>query len=184
MAIIKYTTVMEQKKYFDFSIIKTLRMKWGLSAEELAGRAGITRATVAKLESGNGNPTVDTICAVGKVFALSAAELIRMAETPGCEMFASSPYHQDGFDGILLKASNFEIYHLRACAGTRAESRAELHQNTAEICMVISGKVKLFLKDKKVVLNSGEAVRFKALQEHRFEIIEDTQFLLIHHILS
>ena len=34
--------------FFDFSIIRTLRKKWGITAEELAAQAGITRATVAK----------------------------------------------------------------------------------------------------------------------------------------
>ena len=63
-------------KTFDFSIIKTLRMKWGLTAEELAARAGLTRATVAKIESGNGNPTIETIGAISRVVALSANELI------------------------------------------------------------------------------------------------------------
>ncbi len=48
---------MEHK--FDFSIIRNLRMKQGLTAEALAQKADVTRATVVKLESGKGNPTIE-----------------------------------------------------------------------------------------------------------------------------
>ena len=70
---------------FDFSIIRTLRMKWGLSAEELAKRANVTRATVAKIESGDGNPTIETIESLSNVFQLTSSELIRLAEVAQCE---------------------------------------------------------------------------------------------------
>ena len=167
----------------DFSIIRNLRKKWGLTAEELAAKASITRATVAKVEAGNGNPTIETIRALGRVFHLSAGELIRMAEVSHCEVGETRPFSDNGLDGSQIRFPNFEIFHLKAAAGVRKVSESRYHDNTAEVCLVISGRVRLVVGAETVNLGPGDAVRFKALQEHRIEIEQDAEFLLMHHNL-
>lgn len=83
-----------------FSIIRTLRMKWGLTAEELAGRANLTWATVAKIEGGDGNPTIETINSLSSVFQLTSSELIRLAEAAQCEVATTKAFKTDHFDGF------------------------------------------------------------------------------------
>lgn len=170
-------------KKFDFSIIKTLRMKWGLTAEELAARANVTRATVAKIETGNGNPTIETLGALSRVFQLPASELIRMAEASHCEMAETKPFVDEGLEGVHVRFSNFEIYRLKAGAGIQKVSEPGYHENTAEVCLVTAGKIRLTVQGEDHELTADMAVRFKALHEHRIEIVEDAEFLLIHHNL-
>ena len=167
----------------DFSIIKTLRMKWGLTAEELAARAGLTRATVAKIESGNGNPTIDTLGAISRVFQLPASELIRMAEAAHIESAQSAPYDDEDLTGTHIRFSNFEVYHLNGRSGVSKVSNPGLHENTAEVCLVISGKIRVSVQDETHALGPGMAIRFKALHPHRIDIVDDADFLLIHHNL-
>jgi XRE family transcriptional regulator, regulator of sulfur utilization len=166
---------------FDFSIIKTLRMKWGLTAEELATRAGVTRATVAKIESGNGNPTMETIGALSRVFQTPASELIRMAEVSLCERGETTPFTDDQLEGVHVSFPNFEIYHLKAGAGVHKVSEPGRHENTAEVCFVMSGKIRLTVHGESHVLGPDMALRFKALHEHHIDIVENARFLLIHH---
>ena len=170
-------------KTINFSIIKTLRMKWGLTAEELAARAGITRATVAKIESGNGNPTIETIGAISQVFQLHASDLIRMAEAAHIETAESAPFDDLGLTGTHIRFPNFEVYHLRGRSGASTTSNPGIHENTAEVCMVIAGRVRVSVKDETHDLTPGMAIRFKALYEHRIDIVEHAEFLLIHHSL-
>jgi XRE family transcriptional regulator, regulator of sulfur utilization len=170
-------------KPFDFSIIRTLRMKWGLTAEELAARAGVTRATVAKIESGNGNPTIETLGALSRVFQISASELIRMAEGSCCEKGETTPFTLDGLEGVRVKFPHFEIFHLKAGAGGRHVSEPGFHENTAEVCLVSAGKVRLTVQEESHELMPGMAIRYKALYEHRIDIVEDSEFFLIHHNL-
>lgn len=174
---------MAQEKTFDFSILKTLRKKWKLSAEELAARANITRATVAKIESGRGNPTVETLAALSRVFQLSASELIRMAEASHCEAGTSEPYENGAMAGVRIVFSNFELYHLKAAAGTRTLSEAIRHENTAEVCVVLSGKLKINIQGQSHELGPNTSIRYKALYEHGIEVLEDASFLMIHHNL-
>ncbi len=168
---------------FDFSIIKTLRMKLGLTAEELAARARITRATVAKIESGNGNPTIETLGALSRVFQISTSELIRMAEGSPCEAGENRPFVHDGLQGTHIRFPHFEIFHLEARAGTCHVSEAGFHENTAEVCLVVAGKVRLTVEGDSYLLVPDMAIRFKALHEHRLDIVEDADFFLIHHNL-
>ncbi len=170
-------------KEFDFSIIRNLRMKWGMTAETLAVRAKITRATVVKIESGNGNPTIDTISAISRVFHLTAGELVSMAEKASIEDGKTSPYSDKGLEGVHIWFPNFELYHLKAAAGICKISEPVLHENTAEVCLIISGKVRLTIDDNITELASGSAVRFKALHQHTLEMLEASEFLLIHHNL-
>jgi DNA-binding XRE family transcriptional regulator len=158
-------------------------MKWGLTAEELAARAKITRATVAKIEAGNGNPTIETLGALSRVFQLPASELIRMAEVSHCEMAETEPFADGGLEGAHVRFTNFEIYRLKAGVGIQKVSEPRYHENTAEVCLVTAGKIRLTVQGEANELTANMAIRFKALHEHRIEILEDAEFLLIHHNL-
>ena len=168
---------------FDFSIIKTLRAKAGLTAEELARRAEVTRATVAKLESGSGNPTMETIEALSRVFQLTSSELVRLAEVAQCEAGVTESFEFPNWEGMRTRFPNFELYVVRMETGSHKDSDPRYHENTAEICMVLSGKVRVNVSDQCHILGTGMAVRFNALHDHSFDILEKAEFLLIHHVI-
>jgi transcriptional regulator with XRE-family HTH domain len=170
-------------KRFDFSVIRNLRKKWGITAEELAQRAELTRATVAKIESGDGNPTIDTIESLSRVFQLSSSELVRLAEVTQCETAQTKRFRRGKIAGTFAQFPNVEIFHIKAGAGARKESDPKYHTNTAEVCMVLSGKINAVVAGNPHKLGPGNAIRFKAMQDHYFDIIEDAEFLLMHHSL-
>ena len=167
-------------KGFDFSVIRTLRKKYGLTIEELAKKASLTRATVANIEMGNGNPTMDTVDSLARVFQLSSSELIRMAENEKAELAAIKAFQSGGIAGECLRFPNLEIFHLRGQAGGQTEFDPILHENTSEICLMLTGKLVLTVAGQSHELQTGMALRFKAMQEHQIKIIADAEFLLIH----
>ncbi len=166
---------------FDFSVIRTLRLKKGLSAEQLAQQAGMTRATITKIESGVGNPTLETIQALSSAFNLSSSELIRLAEVAHCEEAVVKTFQEKAMHVNHIWFPNFEIYHIRAGTGYRKLSDPQHHENTSEVCLVLSGRVKVAVAGQFYELGPGMAMRFKALQEHQFDIIEDAEFFMMHH---
>lgn len=167
---------------FDFSIVRTLRMKRGMSAEELAKAANLTRATIAKIENGNVNPTMSTVEALAGVFQLMSSELVRMAEVACCEEAMIKPLKNESIEGKHIYFSNFEMFHIRARAGATIKSDPKFHENTAEICYVLSGKVKIMVGEQSYELSSGAVLRFKALLEHHISILESSELIMIHHI--
>lgn len=172
---------MSDTSQFDFSVIRTLRLKRRLSAEQLAEKAGLTRVTVAKIEGSEGNPTLETLRALGKVFQLSASELIRLAEVDQCEEPEIKSYQEKGMEVQRICFPGFEIYHIQAGTGLRYVANPEYHENTAEVCLVLSGRLRVKIAGQYYEVGPGKAMRFKALQEHEFEIIEKADFLLMHH---
>ncbi|MFH1138536.1 MAG: XRE family transcriptional regulator [Pseudomonadota bacterium] len=167
----------------DFSVIRNLRLKWGLTSEELAGMAGLTRATVAKMESGEGNPTMETIEVLSAAFQLAPSELVRLAEPSRCEVSQNAHFGAEGLEVEHVWWPGFEIYWVRGRAGRRKESDPRRHENTAEVCLVLEGLVRAVVGGEPLELGPGRAIRFQALREHYFDLVEDSEFLLIHHHL-
>lgn len=50
----------------------------GLTQGELSGRAAISRATIAQIESGNGDPRLATLEALAGVLGVSVESLLRL----------------------------------------------------------------------------------------------------------
>ena len=172
---------MNDSTQFDFSVIRTLRLKWGLTAEQLARKAGCTRATVAKIEGGYGNPTLDTIDSLSRVFHMTPSDLIRLAEVDQCEEATISGFRENGSTVAHIWFPDLEVFHVQAECGYRKLAEPRHHENTAEVCLVLRGKIKMAVGGRTHELGPGMAIRFKAMQEHQFEIIEAAEFLLMHH---
>jgi transcriptional regulator with XRE-family HTH domain len=56
--------------------IKALREKRGLSQEELAGRAGLSRGYLARLETGRHEPTLTTLGKLAKALRVKIGALV------------------------------------------------------------------------------------------------------------
>ncbi|MFJ9376519.1 beta-eliminating lyase-related protein [Streptomyces sp. NPDC101455] len=62
--------------------IRLRRQQRGMSAAEMARRAGLSKATLSQLEAGNGNPTIDTLDAIAIALRIPIADLLaRDADT-------------------------------------------------------------------------------------------------------
>lgn len=165
----------------DFSFIRTLRLKRGKSAEDLANAANLTRATITKLENGSGNPTIATIESLARFFGLLPSELIQMAEVGRCEKATTRTMTRGGVEGRHICYPDFEIFHYHAKAGSTIQSDPQFHENTAEICCVLAGRIYITVSEEGYELKSGDALRFKALLEHNISVSEDSELIMIHH---
>ena len=62
--------------------LRRLRTARGLSAAALARESGVARATLAELENGRGNPTVETLYGLARVLGVTFADLLVQADAP------------------------------------------------------------------------------------------------------
>src|SRR5919197_5232964 len=65
--------------------LRDLRGRSGVSALELARRSGVARNTIAALEAGDGNPTVDTLYALANALGVPLSDLLERPE-PGAQV--------------------------------------------------------------------------------------------------
>ncbi len=115
------------------------------------------------------------------MFQISSSELLRLAEGVRFDLGRVKRFSRPGYGGNRIYFDKFEIYWLKAEKGIRIESDFDLHEDTAEVCFVLSGHLVVIVGKQEVTVMEGMAVRFNALHEHRFDVVEDTVFLLIHH---
>jgi XRE family transcriptional regulator, regulator of sulfur utilization len=53
--------------------MKSFRREYGLSQEQLSERSGVPRSTIASLERGEGNPTLQVLVGIAQGFVASKA---------------------------------------------------------------------------------------------------------------
>lgn len=160
-------------------IARTLRREReaaGLSVSELARRAGISKATVSQLESGSGNPSVETLWALGVALGVpfavlvdeqtSAPTLIRAADLTGVPSSAAD------YSATLLSASppgaRRDVYLISAEPGDARRSDPH-HAGTTEHVILISGQAQIGPAEDPVLLNPGDYLSYPGDAPHIFE---------------
>ena len=160
-------------------IARTLRREReaaGLSVSELARRAGISKATVSQLESGSGNPSVETLWALGVALGVQFAVLVdQQASTPTlirADDLAGVPAAAAAYNATLLSASppgaRRDVYLIQAEPGKPRVSDPH-HAGTTEHVILISGEAQVGPVGEPVTLHPGDYLSYAGDSPHIFE---------------
>ena len=167
-------------------IARTLRRERetiGISVSELARRADVSKATVSQLESGSGNPSVETLWALavslGVPFAVfvdqeaRAPTLVRATAFSGGA--AGIPSSAAPYVASLLSASppnaRRDIYLIRAEPGEPRVSHPH-QRSTTEHLVLVSGRARVGPADAPHVLDPGDYLAYAGDAPHRFEALQ------------
>lgn len=179
--VVKRTTVCHTEHMEDLRtrIARTLRREReaaSLSVSELARRAGISKATVSQLEGGAGNPSVETLWALGVALGVpfavlvdqqtNAPTLIRADELPGVPSSAAA------YSASLLSASppgaRRDLYVIQAEPGHPRRSDPH-HPGTTEHVILIAGEAKIGPVEQPILLQPGDYLSYAGDVPHIFE---------------
>src|ERR671914_92683 len=143
--------------------VRRLRAARGLSAAGLARASGVARATVAELEAGRGNPTVETLYGLATVLGVTLADLLVEAEAPSVHVVRAGegPY----VSGPVLQArllrqaavdrARVEVYELHVLPGR--PRRADPHPpGVTEQLLVHEGRLRVGPETDAVELGPGD----------------------------
>ena len=148
----------------------------GLSVSELARRAKVSKATVSQLEGGSGNPSVETLWAIGVALGVPfatlvddrapTARLIRLGDHAGVPS-AASPYL-----ATLLSAAapgtRRDIYLIQAEPGEPKRSLPH-HAGTTEHIVLISGEALVGPDEAPELLQPGDYLSYAGDAPHIFD---------------
>lgn len=163
----------------DFSVVRELRKRSGLTLSDVAERSGISVPVLSKLERNQNLCEIDTLYRLARVFDLSASDLLSLAEDCSAQRGKARQYQSGLFEFEKLSYHGLAVFYARAKAGQRL-SKPEAHGNEYEICWVRRGQVCIRLPQEQHLLKAGEAVKFDAVLEHTYEILEDAELILVH----
>jgi transcriptional regulator with XRE-family HTH domain len=167
--------------------VRKLRQRAGYTLADLAAASGLGKSTLAQLESGKGNPSVETLWAIAAALAVPFARLIE-EERPALRVVRASdvpPVKSEetpGWAGRVLatteRRGTFELYALDLRAGTTRHA-APHYAGVFEYLLVVSGRLRAGPVGQAVELAAGDLVSFTADTPHDYEALEDTHAVLV-----
>jgi transcriptional regulator with XRE-family HTH domain len=167
--------------------VRALRMDAGLTLADLAAAAGLGKSTLAQIESGRANPSVETLWAIAAALRVpfarlveeerSALRVVRARDVP-----AMHSTETPGWAGRLLTASHgrgtFDLYALDLEAGAARHAAAH-HTGVVEHLVVVVGTMRAGPQSGPVLLEAGDLVTFAADVPHVYEAIETAHCVLL-----
>ncbi|HEY6797064.1 MAG TPA: XRE family transcriptional regulator [Kineosporiaceae bacterium] len=154
------------------------REQAGLSLTELARRAGIAKSTLSQLEAGTGNPSVETLWALGVALGVpfsrlveppqAAVRVIRAGQGPAV------PSEQSHYVATLLSAcppgARRDLYLVAADPGEPRLSAPHL-AGVVEHVMISSGRAELGPVGSALELGAGDYITYPGDVPHLFRAL-------------
>ncbi|WP_279101840.1 helix-turn-helix domain-containing protein [Gordonia bronchialis] len=159
--------------------LKRERTRAGLSIGELARRAGIGKSTLSQLESGDGNPSVETLWALSTALGVQFSALLD-SPTPTVEVIRFGggpviPAAAADYSATLLSTaapgSRRDMYIIRAEPGKPRVS-APHARGVVEHVVISAGRARLGPTDAAEELGPGDYISYPGDVEHVFDALE------------
>ncbi len=159
------------------------RERAGLSLSELAKKAGIAKSTLSQLESASGNPSVETLWALGVALDVPFSRLVEPAR-PKVQIIRAGEgpavYSERADYVATLLAScppnaRRDIYLITAEPGSARQSEPHM-PGVVEHVVLCAGRARLGLTDEPVEVGPGDYVAYPGDLPHVFEALEPGTF--------
>ncbi|GAB4583997.1 helix-turn-helix domain-containing protein [Nocardia sp. IFM 10818] len=155
------------------------RGRSGLSLTEVAKRAGIAKSTLSQLESGSGNPSIETLWALCLALGIQFSQLldpprpqvqvIRAGE--GAELASAQAEYRITLLSAAPSNVRRDIYRMTAEPGR--PRRSDPHaRGVTEHVMLCAGHANAGLADAPVELRPGDYICYPGDMPHVFEALE------------
>ncbi|MEZ6196508.1 MAG: XRE family transcriptional regulator [Planctomycetota bacterium] len=168
----------EVRRKYDFSCIRTLRQKRGLTIEKFAKVCGLSYAPISRIETNLIKPNLETLDKIASGLGITTYKLVAMAEKRDAERLEARASSAGAFSFQTFATDEMDLAIGHAPRGATTE-RLDVHDRDFETIVVQSGKLRMEVNDESFELGPGEAVRYDRVFPHRFEALEDTELVLL-----
>lgn len=161
-------------------VVRTYRTAQDLSQSELARLTGLSKTILAKIERGDGNPSIETLQRVARGLSVPLGALLAEDQAPrvrriparsGDALGAAS-----GMRAWLVHAEGrdhrSELFELDLPAGTVQEATGHL-PGAEEVVVCVRGRLRVGPVGGEVELGAGDAAWFAADGAHRYAVVGD-----------
>jgi transcriptional regulator with XRE-family HTH domain len=162
------------------------RDRAGISQTELARRAGLAKSTLSQLEAGTGNPSIETLWALGVALGVPFSRLVEPLATAvrvirsgeGTSLRAD---HADFVATLLATGAPHtrrDIYVFELEPGHAREAEPHI-PGSVEHIVVASGRIRTGPVGETVELGPGDYVTFPGDVPHRYEALEPASWAVL-----
>lgn len=164
--------------------LRARRTAAGMSIGELARASGLSKTILGRIESGSGNPSVETLWKISHALGVPLGSLLSEDSGPRVKVVrARSGERLDadsGMEAWLLHADarehRSELFELSLPTGVEQRTGPHL-PGTREIVVCVRGRVRAGPLGEEADLGPGDAVWFAADAPHRYVGLRDARAL-------
>ncbi|WEV27439.1 helix-turn-helix domain-containing protein [Streptomyces sp. 71268] len=154
--------------------VRALRGERGLSLSEVARRSGVAKSALSQLESGLGNPTIQTVFSLANALQVPVSDLLAEPAPPdvllvrsaGLEVLRSRAVDLRMLRRIEPRGGVLELYDQRVRPGARQHSNG--HPGVEHV-VVTQGVLRVGPPADPYELGPGDYVRLPGSQPHVYE---------------
>ncbi len=162
--------------------LRELRNRRGQTLTALAAETGIPVSTLSRLESGQRKPGLEQLLALAKAYRIPLDELVG-APASGDPRVYPQPFTRDGMTVIPLthNPGGLQVFRQILPAGGSHRDPAPRSHVGYHWLYVLSGRLRVVLGDRDLVLTTGEVAEFDTHLPHWFGNADDrpVEFLSI-----
>jgi XRE family transcriptional regulator, regulator of sulfur utilization len=158
--------------------VRARRLGAGLSLGDLARASGLSKTILAKIESGAGNPSVETLYRLSQALAVPFGALLEGGDAPRTRSIPHRSGHplraDSGMSSWVVHADGrdrrTELHELSFAAGV--EHRSEPHlPGTEEVVFCLEGRLAVGPEGEASELQAGDALWFVADVPHAYRAL-------------
>jgi transcriptional regulator with XRE-family HTH domain len=160
--------------------IRDLRLRRGLTVQQLAEATGLSKGFVSQVENGRTSPSLATLYDLAKSLETSVAYLVveedqvpyvvRRAERPNMSVNGNASRVE------VMSAQprrNLELLHCELPPGVSMSDKRHFHHGE-EVVLCVEGRVSLACGEHVVLLDAGDSCHFDGRVPHSLENAGDT----------
>ena len=154
--------------------MREFREARGISLGDLAAQGGIGKGTLSELETGQRNPTLETLFAITTALGVPLSAALPAGETqaPGAVAVSGEAIEAVLIDRFIDVAATTELYRVTVAAG-RSQDSAPHAPGVTEHWIVYAGVLDLGPVGAPVHLGAGDSTTFTGDVPHRYQAHED-----------
>lgn len=165
------------------SRLKGLRQERGWSLDELAGRAGVSRATLSRLENAEVSPTASVLGRLCAAYGLTMSRLMLMVEDDFAPLVPESaqPVWVDASAGFRRRSVSppaaalaGEVLACELDAGARIEYPQPPRPNLEHHLLMLEGALHITVDGRRHGLRPGDCLRYQLAGASLFETPRDS----------
>lgn len=147
--------------------LQELRARRGVTLSDVATATGISKSTLSRLETGQRRPSLELLLPLARMYRVALEELVGAPET-GDPRVRLRPRRVNGRTVVALTRQPGERHAWKIIVPRDAsEPTLTSHEGDSWI-YVLTGRIRLIVGNRDVMLEAGEVAEFDTLTPHWF----------------
>jgi len=158
--------------------LRSLRTTLGLSLDDLAARTNLSPSTISRIETGKRSISLDILLPLAAGLQVGLDALLDVSTDDDVVIRPSPSLAGGRTTWMLSRPGGSRVAVKMRIDPTRARVKQRVHPGH-DWLFVLSGRIRLFLGDREVTVEAGEAAEFATMTPHAFAAIDRPAELLM-----